>query len=66
MPVGVMVILAVYTLRTFNQNVPDQAWPTMLALAVTVVLHLWRRNILLSIVGGTAVHVAVASTLFAH
>jgi branched-subunit amino acid transport protein AzlD len=66
MPVGVMVILTAYTLRHFSPDVPDRAWPTVLALAVTVALHLWRRNVLLSIVGGTAVHVALASTLFAH
>ncbi|MBC6470421.1 branched-chain amino acid transporter permease [Actinomadura alba] len=66
MPVGVMVILAVYTLRSFNPHVPDRAWPTALALAFTVAVHLWRRNVLLSILGGTAVHVALASTLFVH
>ncbi|WP_433888760.1 branched-chain amino acid transporter permease [Streptomyces sp. CA-111067] len=66
MPVGVMVILTVYTLRGFSPRVPDAAWPTGLALACTVGLHLWRRNVLLSILGGTAVHVALASTVFAH
>lgn len=66
MPVGVMVILAVYTLRAFSPHVPGQAWPTVVALVVTVGVHLWRRNVLLSIVGGTAVHVALASTVFAR
>lgn len=66
MPAGVMVILAVYTLRTFDPHVPGTAWPTALALAVTVALHLWRRDVLLSILGGTSAHVALASTLFAH
>ncbi|MGW0828310.1 branched-chain amino acid transporter permease [Streptomyces sp. NPDC002845] len=66
MPVGVMVILAVYTLRNFSPHVSDRAWPTVVALAVTVALHLWRHNVLLSILGGTAVHVALASTVFAH
>ncbi|MFD0349491.1 hypothetical protein ACFQ0M_32605 [Kitasatospora aburaviensis] len=35
-------------------------------MAATLGLHLWRRNAVLSILGGTAVHVALASTLFAH
>ncbi|GAA1713849.1 AzlD domain-containing protein [Fodinicola feengrottensis] len=65
MPMGVMVILATYTLRAFSPYVPGKAWPTVLALAVTVALHLWRRNVLLSILAGTAVHVALASTVFA-
>ena len=63
---GVMVVLAVYTLRDFSFRVPDRAWPTAVALACTVGLHLWRRNVPLSIVAGTAVHVALASTVFAH
>jgi branched-subunit amino acid transport protein AzlD len=66
MPVGVMVILAAYTLRAVSLQAPDRAWPTVLALAVTVALHLWRHNLPLSIFAGTAVHVALASTLFAQ
>lgn len=66
MPAGVMAILAAYTLRAFSPQVPDRAWPTVLALAVTVAVHLWRRNVPLSILAGTAVHVALASTLFAQ
>lgn len=64
MPVGIMVILAVYTLRDFSPHVPLEAWPTVLALAFTVGVHLWRRNPVLSILGGTVVHAALASTLF--
>jgi branched-subunit amino acid transport protein AzlD len=66
MPLGVMVMLAAYTLRTFSPQVPDRAWPVVLALAVTVALHLWRRSVLVSVLCGTAVHVALASTVFAH
>ncbi|WP_425264865.1 hypothetical protein [Streptomyces yokosukanensis] len=35
------------------------------ALAVTVGVHLWRRNAPLGILVGTAVHAAPASTVFA-
>ncbi|MFI9581856.1 AzlD domain-containing protein [Streptomyces sp. NPDC052236] len=63
MPVGVMVILTVYTLRAFSPYVPETAWPTVLALAFTVALHLWRRNVTLSILSGTAVNVALAGAL---
>lgn len=64
MPVGVMVILTVHTLRGFDPRLPNQAWPTALALAVTVALHIWRRNVPLSIAAGTAAHVALAGTVF--
>ncbi|WP_409471061.1 branched-chain amino acid transporter permease [Streptomyces sp. HC307] len=65
MPAGVMVILVVYCLRDLPLPEPRAVAPPA-ALAVTVGLHLWRRNALLSILGGTAVHVLLASTAFAH
>ncbi|MEV5085443.1 AzlD domain-containing protein, partial [Streptomyces sp. NPDC056159] len=43
----------------------SRAAAPLAALAVTVGLHLWRRNALLSILGGTVVSVALASSLFA-
>ncbi|MFI7102295.1 branched-chain amino acid transporter permease [Streptomyces sp. NPDC050161] len=63
MPIGAMVILTVYTLRDVA---PSAALPAALALAATLALHLWRRNAVLSVLGGTALHVALASTVFAH
>ncbi|MEU4065082.1 AzlD domain-containing protein [Streptomyces wedmorensis] len=64
MPAGVMVILLVYCLRDLPLTEPDVLAP-LFALAVTIGLHLWRRDALLSILGGTAVHVLLANTLFA-
>lgn len=66
MPLGVMVILLAYTLRTMPLTSPGQALPDILALAVTVGLHLWRRNAVLSILGGTAIHVALVTALPVH
>ncbi|MFD4633332.1 branched-chain amino acid transporter permease [Streptomyces sp. NPDC058284] len=65
MPAGVMVILVVYCLRDLPVTESRAAAP-LAALAVTVGVHLWRRNALLSILAGTTVHVALASTVFAH
>jgi branched-subunit amino acid transport protein AzlD len=61
-----MVILLAYTLRSLPLTGPVQALPDILALAATVGLHLWRRNAVLSILGGTAIHVALATALAAH
>ena len=60
MPAGVLAILVVHTLR----DVPPSGAAVGIALAVTVALHLWRRNVVLSIAGGTAVHVVLASLVF--
>ncbi|MBB5159574.1 branched-subunit amino acid transport protein AzlD [Saccharopolyspora phatthalungensis] len=62
MPVGAMVILLVYCLRDLPLTGPHALAPVA-ALAATVGLHLWRWNALLSIFGGTTVHVLLASTL---
>ncbi|GAA1033374.1 MULTISPECIES: branched-chain amino acid transporter permease [Amycolatopsis] len=63
MPAGVMVILLVYCLRDVSWTSSSAVAPTV-ALAATIGLHLWRRNAVLSIVGGTTVHVLLASLLF--
>ncbi|MFJ6752888.1 branched-chain amino acid transporter permease [Streptomyces sp. NPDC091266] len=64
MPAGVMLILLAYCLRDLPLTHARRLAPSA-ALAVTVGLHLWRRNALLSILGGTTVHVILASTVFA-
>ncbi|MFE0643342.1 branched-chain amino acid transporter permease [Streptomyces sp. NPDC058877] len=64
MPAGVMIILIVYCLRDLSVTEVRSLVP-LAGLAVTVGLHLWRRNVLLSIAGGTAAHVLLTSTFFA-
>lgn len=60
-PVGIMIILALYTLR----DVPSAPWPTAaataLSLAAAVALHLRTRNAVVSVLGATALHVALST-----
>ena len=49
LPSAVFGMLIVYCLR----NVDFLGIPEMIAIIITVVLHLWRRQMLLSIAGGT-------------
>ncbi|TDC91845.1 branched-chain amino acid ABC transporter [Saccharopolyspora aridisoli] len=63
MPVGVMVILAVYTLHDTQATAHA---PTALSLVATIGLHLWKRDPVLSILGGTTVHVLLTSVVFAQ
>lgn len=65
MPVGVMVILAVYTLRHTDPVVLTSVGPAALALAITIGLHLWRGSMTLSIFAGTAAYVLVTSVIAA-
>ncbi|MFC9397498.1 branched-chain amino acid transporter permease [Streptomyces sp. NPDC057027] len=64
MPAGIMIILVVYCLHDLPVTEVRAVAP-LVALAVTVGLHLWRRNALLSILGGTTVHVLLTSIVFA-
>jgi branched-subunit amino acid transport protein AzlD len=63
MPAGVMVILFVYCLGDLPVTDPARLLAPLLALTVTIGLHLWRRNALLSILAGTIVHVVLASAV---
>lgn len=58
-----MVILLVYCLRALPLAHPSRAAAPLAALGVTIGVHLWCRNALLSIVVGTATSVILASTL---
>jgi branched-subunit amino acid transport protein AzlD len=57
MPAGVMVILVFYSLSGVKLTVAPYGLPSLIGVAVTLGLHIWRRNPLLSIVIGTASYV---------
>jgi len=61
MPVGVMAVLVVYTLRHAGVAAPTYGLPIVVALGVTVAVHLWRRHVALSMFAGTLVHVILAT-----
>ncbi len=61
MPVGVMVILAIYTVRTVAGQTSAQLLWLVLAVAVTAGLHVWRGQALISILVGTVSYVTLMS-----
>lgn len=62
LPPAVMAILVVYCLRSTSFAAAADFAP-QLAAVVVVLLHLWRRNTLLSIAGGTAVYMILLRLL---
>ncbi|MER5622623.1 AzlD domain-containing protein [Streptosporangium sp. NPDC002544] len=62
MPTGIMLILALYTLREVRPTW-SAVVPTAVALATAIGLHLKTRNAVISVLGATALHV-VLSTLW--
>ncbi|MCZ9310170.1 AzlD domain-containing protein [Corynebacterium uberis] len=63
MPVGVMVVLVVYTLNA-QRTAPGGLLAAGLALLATLGLHAWRRDSGLSILGGTACYMILVNLVF--
>jgi branched-subunit amino acid transport protein AzlD len=63
MPPGIMVILVFYTVRDTPVSITPLTVAVAAGLITTAGLHLWRSNATLSVLGGTAAHVVLASTL---
>lgn len=66
MPVGVMVALVAHTLAgrmSTDGGDPGGWWAAPLSLALTVGLHLWRRNAAVSILTGTIVYVLLVNVV---
>ena len=59
-----MATLVVYVLRCVDFTAAGNFLPEFIAVGVTVALHLWRRNSLLSIVGGTACYMILVQLVF--
>ena len=56
LPYAIMGMLVIYCLRGVTTGGISAAVAQLASCAVVVLLHLWKRNTLLSIIGGTAVY----------
>ncbi|MDR3729190.1 MAG: branched-chain amino acid transporter permease [Oscillospiraceae bacterium] len=65
LPPAMMGLLVVYCLRSVDLLSGSHGLPEAIAVAVIAVLHLWKRNVLLSIAGGTAVYMLLVQVVFA-
>lgn len=64
LPLAIMSTLVIYCLKGVTFTAPDSWLPQAIALAVTVAIHLWRRNTSLSIFVGTACYMALLQLVF--
>ena len=64
LPPAVIAMLVVYCLRIVSFSAPSGWLPSLIAVAVVIALHLWKKNNLLSILGGTAVYMILLQTIF--
>lgn len=63
MAVGIMAILSVYTMMDVAWSDLQATLPTLVALVVTVGLHLWKHNLMISILSGTVVCIALSAVV---
>lgn len=59
LPAAVMGMLVVYCLKDVDLLTMPYGLPEFAAVAVVAVLHLWKRNTLLSILAGTSFYVVI-------
>lgn len=64
LPAAMMGLLVVYCLRSVDLLSGSHGLPEAIAVAVIAALHLWKRNVLLSIAGGTAVYMLLVQAVF--
>ncbi len=64
LPRAAMALLIVYCLKDVAWLKMPHGAPELLAMGLTVALHLWRRNMLLSIAAGTAAYMFLVQQVF--
>lgn len=63
LPGAIMAILVIYNLRNTVFTQAPYGIPELIAVVVTVILHYWKESTVLTLVGGTAVYVALLTIM---
>jgi branched-subunit amino acid transport protein AzlD len=61
-PPIIMTVLVIYCLNGVNWAEAPRGVPEIICILVTAVLHLWKRNPLISIFGGTILYMVLVQT----
>lgn len=64
LPPAMMGLLVVYCLKDVSFLAGNRGIPELAAIVVTTVLHKWKQNVLLSIIGGTACYMVLLQAVF--
>lgn len=64
LPAAIFGMLVVYCLKNVNILTGSHGLPEFLAIAFVVALHLWKRQMLLSISGGTVCYMMLVQIVF--
>ena len=64
LPCAIMGMLVVYCLRNTSITAAPFGLPELIATALVVVLHIWKKNTLLSIIAGTVCYMVLVQGVF--
>lgn len=64
LPYAIMAMLVVYCLKSVSLTKFPFGLPELIGVAATVLLHLWKRNTLLSIAGATVCYMLLVQLVF--
>lgn len=64
LPYAIMAMLVVYCLKSVSLTAYPFGLPELVGVAVVVLLHIWKRNTLLSIASGTVVYMLLIQLVF--
>ena len=64
LPFAIMGMLVIYCLKGTSFTSLGTFLPELIAIAIVVLLHLWRRNTLLSIISGTVTYMLLVQLVF--
>lgn len=64
LPPAVFGLLVIYCLKNVNFLTGSHGIPEMIAVAVVVALHLWKKQLLLSVAGGTVCYMLLVQLVF--
>lgn len=64
LPAAVFGMLVIYCLKDVSFLTGSRGLPELIAIAVVAVLHKWKRQMLLSIAGGTVCYMLLVQTIF--
>lgn len=64
LPMAIMATLVMYCLKGITFSSAAGFAPPLIASALTVLLHIWKRNTMLSIFGGTVCYMLLVQIVF--
>lgn len=64
LPAAVFGLLVVYCLKNVDITTGYHGVPELIGIIVTIVLHVWKRQMMLSIAGGTITYMILVQMIF--